>query len=114
MERLIGWLTAWGKPEPPTVRDHQHADQGGHVDMSGIPGAISDEKMKQLKARRGGAFQAMWLRVMISHHQGALELSGSEINDGHYRPLVRQARAIGRTQMVELTRLKSLLSASGD
>jgi len=38
VERLIGWLTAWGKPEPSTGRDHQHADQGGHVDMSGIPG----------------------------------------------------------------------------
>lgn len=108
IEQLTAWLIAWGKPEPPTVRDHEHADNGGHVDMGDMPGVLSDQQMGDLKAARGQEFLAMWLGMMIEHHEGAIEMARSEEDGGHSKRAVEMAKAIQRSEAAQLSLMKRL------
>lgn len=106
VERLVGWLAAWGKPEPPTDRDHAHADQGEHVNMAGIPGALSKVDLNRLRTSAGEDYQTLWLQLMIRHHKGALKLAQKEISGGLFRPMVQLARDIRRAQQDDLELLR--------
>jgi uncharacterized protein (DUF305 family) len=57
------------------------ADRGQpapHHDMSGdppMPGMLSKAQMAALEAARGAEFTRLWLRGMIRHHQGAIDMA---------------------------------------
>ena len=62
---MQSWLLARGE-EPPDLGDG-HAHMMGHA-----PGMLSAEQMAELAAAEGAAFDALFLRFMIQHHDGAL------------------------------------------
>jgi len=65
IESMRGWLTARGE-EPP-------AGGAGHMHMGGAaPGMLTPEQMGELAAAEGVEFERLFLRYMISHHEGAL------------------------------------------
>lgn len=90
-EAEITWLTAWlgrlGRTAP-----HGH----GH-------------DMGALKAARGEAFDRLFLREMIVHHEGALDLA-TAVLDGGTDPAVRRlATDIDAAQSAEIERMRGLL-----
>jgi uncharacterized protein (DUF305 family) len=69
IESMQRWLTARGE-EPP-------ADGAAHMHMDGAaPGMLTPEQMAELAAAEGVEFDRLFLRYMISHHQGALVMVG--------------------------------------
>lgn len=58
------WLTERGQAVPPD-------DYMAHMAM---PGMLSPQEMAQLDAARGGEFERLFLRFMIRHHEGALQM----------------------------------------
>lgn len=66
------WLRDRGEPAPP-------ADPRGHV-MPGMdhpmlmPGMLTPPQMAQLDSARGGAFDRLFLDLMIQHHEGAVTM----------------------------------------
>ena len=61
---MQNWLRARGEEVP---GPHAHHMPGGHM-----PGMLTAEQMTQLAAARGPAFDQLFLRFMIQHHEGAL------------------------------------------
>lgn len=57
------WLKARGQPLP--VAGHAHAH---------MPGMLTPEQMRELDAARGQAFDRLFLRYMIQHHNGAVTM----------------------------------------
>ena len=79
--RMQGWLALWGYS--PTGGDqmawmghgmarHAHGQSGG----SGLmPGMATEEELANLRSLQGTAFDVEFLRLMIRHHQGGLEMA---------------------------------------
>lgn len=119
IETMTDWLTEWGEPIPATVNDHVNADGDGEHDMEGMdgddtgmdmPGMMSDEEMADLEAASDAEFQAMFLEMMIEHHEGAIEMAKTEQEDGQYSPAISLAEEIEAAQATEIETMQGLLS----
>jgi len=101
IDEMTGWLREWGEPAAP---DH---DMGDHMD-----GMLSDDQLAALEKAAGEDFDRLFLTGMIQHHEGAVDMAESVIEDGE-DPRVRElAEQIVTTQTAEITTMKKLLEAS--
>lgn len=104
IETMAGWLEDWGEDVP-----------GGkdRMGMAGeMPGMMSDDdldRLDDLDRTDRSAFERMWLRMMIAHHEGAIEMARSEIAKGTYRPALDLATSIIETQTREIEQMKAML-----
>lgn len=102
IETMSGWLEEWGEPLP---------DDMGGMDMGGMPGMMSEERMQGLEEANGLAFDAMFLQMMIEHHKGAIEMSRTELTDGQNPEAKKLAQAIIDAQQAEITEMQQLLTS---
>lgn len=117
IETMSDWLTAWGEEVPPTMRDHSNAGhdmEGMGESMEGMedsemPGMMSAEDMTALEEASDAQFQAMWLEMMVEHHEGAIEMAEEQQDDGRYRPAVELAGSIIEAQRAEIDTMESML-----
>jgi uncharacterized protein (DUF305 family) len=112
-EAEIAQMTTWleSRDERPPVwhRVHGHAHGAGRVLM---PGMLTDADMERLAAARGAAFDRLFLRFMIRHHQGALTMvqklydagGGAEPDAGAF------VRHVESDQQIEIDRMQQLLA----
>ncbi|MCK2217100.1 DUF305 domain-containing protein [Actinomadura sp. ATCC 31491] len=97
IQTMKGWLAAWGRP---TTAGHLGHD---------MPGLMSEEDMTELRSATGTAFDKLFARQMIAHHEGAIEMARTEQAGGSDPRAKELARAIERTQQAEVERLRDLL-----
>jgi hypothetical protein len=87
-ETMTGWLESWGEGVPDSImggNDH------GAMDHGDMPGMMSEEQMATLEDASGAEFDELFLRMMIEHHEGAIEMAQIEQADGEsFREIVRQ------------------------
>ncbi|MET9632904.1 DUF305 domain-containing protein [Lentzea sp. NPDC006480] len=95
--RMNGWLKEWGSA---ATQDHT-----GH-DMAGM---MSHEDMAGLENATGAAFDEQWLDLMIKHHEGAVEMAKTELDQGKDADAKKLAQAIIDGQQQEITEMKDLL-----
>lgn len=107
IDTMSGWLKSWGKKVPADSSDMSGMDHGG----SSMPGMMSADQMSSLKAASGPEFDQMFLTMMISHHEGAIEMAAAEQAGGKYNPAVDLAKKIQADQATEISSMKSLLSS---
>lgn len=113
IETMKGWLVDWDQPVPETARDHTNADSGhgmGGMDNQDMPGMMSDADLADLGDARGMDFEDMWLRMMIEHHEGAIEMARTEQADGEYPAAISLAHDIETAQQAEITQMKAMLA----
>ncbi|PWG10286.1 DUF305 domain-containing protein [Streptomyces sp. V2] len=99
---MSGWLTAWGEDVP---------EQGGtdHSGHSGMAGMMSGADMAALEKASGAEFDTEFTRMMIEHHEGAVEMAGTEKAKGQYAPALALAGAIITAQNAEIAEMKGFL-----
>jgi len=106
---MTGWLKDWN------ARSMEHGDgHGVSGDMKGDMGGghmgMLDEKtMSKLDAAKGAAFDRLWLRGMIQHHQGAIDMAKTEIASGEYPKAVTMAKSIVTSQQAEIDHMREML-----
>lgn len=111
IDQLSGFLRAWNAPVPSTNGPMGGMGQG---DMMGqmhgaMPGMMSGGQMQQLGQVSGAAFDRMFLQMMIVHHQGAVDMSQTELAQGS-SPAARQlAQQIINAQQAEIREMQTLL-----
>ena len=116
IETFSDWLGEWDEEIPPTMLDHANAGHGSG-DMSetmedmddAMPGMMSGADMDALQDAGADDFQSMWLKMMIEHHEGAIEMARTEQQDGRYRPAVELAAEIEESQGAEIETMRDLL-----
>ena len=113
IETMSDWLQEWDQPVPETVRDHANAHGGGSGgDMgSQMPGMMSAKEMAELEGMPDAEFQDAWLRAMIEHHQGAIEMANTEQADGENPDAIALAKKIAADQEAEITTIKQMLDS---
>lgn len=113
IETMADWLVSWDEPVPETSRDHANAhaeDHGASVEVDAdMPGMMSADEMDALEKASGAEFQTMWLKMMIDHHEGAVEMAKAEVEDGEYSKATRLAEEIISAQQDEISTMKDLL-----
>jgi uncharacterized protein (DUF305 family) len=99
IDLMTGWLKAWGKPVTPA------GGHGGHA----MPGMMSEPEMTTLKSASGADFDRQFARMMIAHHNGAIDMA-REVQAKGCDPQVRKlAVDIEKTQSAEVATLQKLL-----
>lgn len=100
------WLTDRGEDVP---------GAGDHAEHGLMPGMATPEQLAELGAARGPAFDALFLQLMIAHHQGALAMVDQLYTaGGGLEPAVDGfAREVEADQTIEIMRMTDMQSARG-
>lgn len=103
IDTMNRWLSAWGRD-----MDAGGGDGGGH--HGGEGGIMTEEQMRQLDHARGRDGQRLFLEGMIQHHQGAIQMAETEIEDGNNEEATNLAKQIAETQQQEIETMQKLLA----
>lgn len=108
IKRMSGWLTGWGAPVPSNDGGSDMSGMGGMGDQSG--GMMSAVEIAKLGKATGPAFDRIWLKMMVRHHQGAVVMAKTALAKGRNPDTLKLARSIITGQSAEITRMNSILS----
>lgn len=98
IDTMQGWLEDWGV-----------SVDMGEMDM-GEDGMMSEEDMSLLESATGAEASRLFLEQMILHHEGAIEMAESELEDGKNADALALAQAVVDTQSAEITLMQDLLT----
>jgi uncharacterized protein (DUF305 family) len=76
-------------------------------------GMMSDEQMNQLHMAAGSAADRTFLTLMQEHHQGAIDMSKTELAQGSNPQAKTLAQAISTSQAAEIAQMKTMLAGLG-
>lgn len=102
IDTMASWLKTWGQPT---------AMAGGHnmPGMDTMPGQMSAEDMNKLKTASGVDFDRMFARMMIAHHNGAIQMARDVQKNGTSAEVKRLAVQIEQAQTTEVGTLQAIL-----
>lgn len=101
IETMTGWLTAWGEKVPEEMPGMDHS--------AAMPGMMSAQDMEKLEKASGAAFDAMFLEMMVKHHEGAVAMATTEKTEGDYPLTKKLADEIIKGQTAEIEQMNKLL-----
>ena len=107
IQQMQNLLNQWGNPTMPTMApgDMQMPAHGG------MPGQLSERELDALREARGADASRLFLTQMIAHHEGAISVAQTEIEEGQYPLAVAMARSIASTQQQEIDTMKGILAS---
>jgi uncharacterized protein (DUF305 family) len=80
-----------------------------------MPGMLTAEEMSRLADARGGAFDRLFLELMITHHEGALTMVKelySNAGAGQESEMYAFASDVDADQRMEIDRMRGMLMMS--
>lgn len=112
IEQMSDWLEERGEQAPVLHRAHGHAHGAGRIPM---PGVLTEPELTRLAAAQGTAFDRLFLRSMIRHHEGALSMVRDLYGEGGgLEPAADAfARHVDSDQLIEIARMEQLLAGLG-
>lgn len=107
IEQMQGWLDEWGVPEM------MDGDMAGHMGHGGMDGMMSEEDLDELRQLTGSEFDDAWTRMMIEHHEGALDMAQDVREDGRSPEVRELADEIITAQQAEIELMTSWTAEDG-
>jgi uncharacterized protein (DUF305 family) len=112
IRRMQTWLRdrSQSVPDPHMSGMHHGSEAGDRL----MPGMLTPEQMAQLTAARDAAFDALFLRLMIQHHEGALTMVKTLFSSpgaAQETATFRYASDVDSDQRIEIERMRKMLSA---
>jgi uncharacterized protein (DUF305 family) len=110
IDETNAWLAAWGErpvdaAAPDLSREHGGEDAAAH-------GMLTEAQLHELDRAEGGHAAAIFLRLMIEHHQGAIAMSRSLLDGGGRNAYTHgMAKHVIREQTAENDAMRALLPA---
>jgi len=111
VKRLSARITATQQPEIEAMRGWLKSNGGaksqeGH-DHGVMPGMASPAQLAKLRAAKGKAFDDLFLKLMITHHQGAITMATEVLSEGNNVQVEEMANDVVAQQTVEVDRMRS-------
>ena len=105
---MSSWLQTRDIEVPKAGEDPSSYDHGehGHMEMEGM---LTREQMAELEAASGARFDRLFLRDMIGHHQGAVEMAQQVAVEGTDLQVSEIAADVNTGQAAEINRMRDLL-----
>ncbi|SFE68260.1 DUF305 domain-containing protein [Blastococcus tunisiensis] len=116
--RMQGWLSLWGVPQSggePMAWMSGDAGHSAHDTPAGVPmpGMATEEELAALRELRGTAFDVEFLRLMIRHHQGGLDMAQYAAEHAEITTVAQLADTMAQTQSAETGTMTDMLAARG-
>ncbi|MET9498728.1 DUF305 domain-containing protein [Streptomyces sp. NPDC006552] len=113
LKRLAERISAAQKPEIAVMRGwlkqhHRVASPEGHDAHAAMPGMASAAQLKSLRAARGAAFDTLFLKLMITHHQGAVTMATEVKSEGNDVQVEEMADDVIAQQTTEISRMRDM------
>jgi uncharacterized protein (DUF305 family) len=118
IETMKVFLVQWKEgsdtnPETPVTPENPDSpdSHGGHggMDAMAMQGMIDAAAIAKLASLKGAEFDQLWLQSMISHHEGAIEMTNAEIAGGTNVDAKKLAQQIVAAQQGEISQMKQML-----
>ncbi|WP_425554619.1 DUF305 domain-containing protein [Georgenia daeguensis] len=106
IEEMTSWLEAWGEETSP-MGGMEGMDHGG-MEMEGMS---QEEAMQHLEGLSGTEFDRSFLEMMIAHHQGAVTMAQTELEEGENPQALELAEKIIADQEAEISEMEQMLAA---
>ncbi|MFC9590246.1 DUF305 domain-containing protein [Streptomyces sp. NPDC056944] len=97
IDAMEGWLKNNGGPR----------EQGAH-DHHSMPGMATEAQLKELRNAKGAAFDELFLKLMITHHEGAVTMAAEVLSGGNNVLVEEMANDVIAQQTSEINRMRSL------
>lgn len=94
---MEGWLKTNGGPR----------EQSGH-DHHSMPGMATEAQLAELRKAKGTAFDELFLRLMVVHHEGAVTMAAQVLSEGNNVVVEEMANDVIAQQTAEINRMRSL------
>jgi uncharacterized protein (DUF305 family) len=99
IEAMRGWLKTHGETEAGDAGEHRHTE---------MPGMATEAQLKKLRAARGADFDALFLTLMITHHEGAITMATDVKAQGNNLLIEEMADDVVAQQTSEITRMRGM------
>jgi uncharacterized protein (DUF305 family) len=100
IQQMTGWLSQWAAASSMPTMDH-----------GSMPGMMSDADMQKLQQAGGAEFDKMFLQMMVSHHQGAVDMAKTELATGADGDAKALAQSIIDAQTAQITKMQQMLAS---
>ncbi|MFE9682090.1 DUF305 domain-containing protein [Streptomyces sp. NPDC002701] len=80
--------------------------KGHHHDV--MPGMATEAQLKTLRASKGKAFDELFLKLMITHHNGAITMATDVLAQGNNIQIGEMADDVIAQQTTEITRMREM------
>ncbi|MER5655688.1 DUF305 domain-containing protein [Streptomyces sp. NPDC002131] len=114
VRRIAGRIAAAQGPEIATMKSWLKAHDGagagtgtGH-DHADMPGMATKAQLAELRAADGRAFDRLFLRLMISHHDGATTMATDVKAQGNNIQIEEMADDVIAQQTSEISRMRAM------
>ncbi|WBB60689.1 DUF305 domain-containing protein [Streptomyces sp. WMMC500] len=97
----IAVMEAWVEENPGDGDGHGH-------DHASMPGMASEADLDRLRAARGEEFDALFLKLMIAHHEGAVTMAEEVLGEGNNEYVEQLATGVIAQQVSEIGRMEKL------
>ena len=129
--QLFGFLVQWGLPQEGPVMAWMHAPgqagsahhtvapgatataSSGVVPVSAMPGMASAADLRRLRQAGGRSAEILYLRLMIAHHRGGVEMARALLERNPRPEVARLARSMVAGQTAEIAAMQQLLRQRG-
>ncbi|NUK02497.1 DUF305 domain-containing protein [Streptomyces lunaelactis] len=114
VKRLAERIAAAQKPEMGAMQGWLKINggaqgKGGHDHSRGaMPGMATPAQLAQLRSAKGVAFDELFLKLMITHHQGALTMATEVLSEGNNVLVEEMANDVIAQQTSEINRMRSM------
>ncbi|WP_418955672.1 DUF305 domain-containing protein [Streptomyces tritici] len=112
VKKLAARITAAQQPEIAAMEGwlKTNGGAGGHGahDHGTMPGMATEAQLARLKAAKGGAFDDLFLELMIVHHEGAVTMAAQVLSEGNNVLVEEMANDVIAQQTAEINRMRSM------
>ena len=109
--QMQGWLGVWGLPITGTEPAMAWM---GHPTQGRMPGMATPEDVNRLRNAPSEEADAMFLRLMIPHHQAAVPMAEAILKETDRPEVERLASAIVASQRTEIATMRDMLKDMGE
>jgi len=108
---MAQWLKTKGQRVPPQAGNHGFG-ASGH-DHEQMPGMATAQQLADLTAARGADAHRLFLRLMITHHRGAITMVVQQHKSGVDERVGELGDDIAAAQSAEITKMQAMLDRLG-
>ncbi|MFC3571889.1 DUF305 domain-containing protein [Streptomyces yaanensis] len=113
VKRLAERIVAAQKPEIAAMegwlKTHDSEGQGPSHQHGTMPGMATEAQLKRLRAAEGEAFDELFLKLMITHHGGAITMATEVKAQGNNLQIEEMADDVIAQQTSEISRMRDML-----
>lgn len=95
---MRAWLKANGGEKKSTTHEHE-----------AMPGMATEAQLKKLRAANGKAFDELFLKLMITHHDGAITMATEVKAQGNNVQIEEMADDVIAQQTTEISRMRDMV-----